>query len=335
MKINEMLTESQLDELKCWTGYKRVPGVPAGAPDSCRKATSEETEQLDELKPKTLAKYKKAAGADARAADRAGDFERGNKRFSGIVRATKKEFDHDAKKHANKGVTESQTAKSGIVQTDVYGTKAYHAKCMESGCDWQSKRYDRLQQAQAAAKKHAEQHFDKKGVAEAKPSKESTYWRVEQSEATGRYHVVTGYQKRKVWTNKLGANDFVSKDSAQKKADELNQKQGVAEGTGDTKTQVVGKYKGWRFEIETQTEDDRYVKYYGAVSPEGKWHSLPKRATADQFKQFVDSKGVNEGDVPAQYLSGTEKVDNISPVLTKPYGSAKQTKLMKNFFGSS
>jgi hypothetical protein len=275
MKINEMLTESQLDELKCWTGYKRVPGVPAGAPGSCRKATSEEVEHLDELSPKTLAQYKKAAGADARAADSAGDFERGNKRFSGIVRATKKEFDHDAKKRADKG------------------------------------------------------------VAESKPSKESTYWRVEQSEATGRYHVVTGYQKRKVWTNKLGANDFVSKDSAQKKADELNQKQGVAEGTGDTKTQVVGKYKGWRFEIETQAEDDRYVKYYGAVSPEGKWHSLPKRATADQFKQFVDSKGVNEGDVPAQYLSGTEKVDNISPVLTKPYGSAKQTKLMKNFFGSS
>jgi hypothetical protein len=63
-------------------------------------------------------------------------------------------------------ITESQTAKSGIVQTDVYGTKAYHAKCMEKGCDWESKRYDRIQQAQAAAKKHAEQHFDKKGVAE-------------------------------------------------------------------------------------------------------------------------------------------------------------------------
>jgi hypothetical protein len=212
MKINEMLTESQLDELKCWTGYKRVPGMPVNAPGSCRKATSEETEQLDELSPKTLARYKKAAGASARAADKAGDFEKGNKRFSGIVRATKKEFDHDAKKRP---------------------------------------------------------------------------------------------------------------------------KQGVAEGLGDTKTEVVGKYKGWRFEIETQTEDDRYVKYYGAVSPDGKWHSLPKRATSEQFKQFVDSKGVNEGDVPAQYLSGKEKVSNISPVLTKPYGSAKQTKLMKNFFGSS
>jgi hypothetical protein len=64
------------------------------------------------------------------------------------------------------GVAESQTAKAGIVQTEVYGTKAYHAKCMEPNCDWESKRYDRIQQAQAAAKKHGEQHFNKKDVAE-------------------------------------------------------------------------------------------------------------------------------------------------------------------------
>jgi hypothetical protein len=54
-------------------------------------------ERLDELSPETLARYKKAAGADARKADSEGDYKRGDKRFSGIVRATKKEFDHDAK----------------------------------------------------------------------------------------------------------------------------------------------------------------------------------------------------------------------------------------------
>ena len=53
--------------------------------------------QLDELSPQTLASYKKKAGADASAADKAGDYKRGNKRFSGIIKATKKEFDHDAK----------------------------------------------------------------------------------------------------------------------------------------------------------------------------------------------------------------------------------------------
>lgn len=59
-------------------------------------------------------------------------------------------------------VTESQTSKTGIVQTDVYGAKAYHARCMEPGCDWESRRYDKIKQAQDAAKKHAQQHFTKK-----------------------------------------------------------------------------------------------------------------------------------------------------------------------------
>jgi hypothetical protein len=45
------------------------------------------------------------------------------------------------------------------MQTDVYGSRAYHARCLEPGCDWESRRYDRIQQAQAAAKKHAAQHF--------------------------------------------------------------------------------------------------------------------------------------------------------------------------------
>lgn len=61
------------------------------------RLVGETHEQLDELSPQTLASYKKKAGADASAADKRGDFERGNKRFKGIVQATKKEFDHDAR----------------------------------------------------------------------------------------------------------------------------------------------------------------------------------------------------------------------------------------------
>jgi hypothetical protein len=53
--------------------------------------------QLDELSNDTLASYKKKAGADASAADKAGDYKRGDKRFSGIVKATKKQFDNDSK----------------------------------------------------------------------------------------------------------------------------------------------------------------------------------------------------------------------------------------------
>jgi hypothetical protein len=39
-----------------------------------------------------------------------------------------------------------------IVETDVYGVKAYHARCLE--CGWESKRKDREVQAVADAKKH-------------------------------------------------------------------------------------------------------------------------------------------------------------------------------------
>lgn len=61
------------------------------------------TQQLDELSNDKLGAYKKAAGADASAADKAGDFKRGNKRFSGIIRATKKQFANDMKKHVSEG----------------------------------------------------------------------------------------------------------------------------------------------------------------------------------------------------------------------------------------
>jgi uncharacterized protein YcfJ len=53
--------------------------------------------QLSELSNDTLASYKKKAGADATASDKTGDTKKADKRFSGIVRATKKEFDNDAK----------------------------------------------------------------------------------------------------------------------------------------------------------------------------------------------------------------------------------------------
>jgi hypothetical protein len=58
---------------------------------------------LTELSTEKLAQYKTAAAADASKADKEKDFARGDKRFSGIVKATKKQFDNDAKK----GVSES------------------------------------------------------------------------------------------------------------------------------------------------------------------------------------------------------------------------------------
>jgi hypothetical protein len=54
--------------------------------------------QLDEISNEKLAQYKTAAAADAGKADKEGDYKRGDKRFSGIVRATKKQFANDTKK---------------------------------------------------------------------------------------------------------------------------------------------------------------------------------------------------------------------------------------------
>ena len=56
-----------------------------------------ESEKLEELSNETLGRYKSAAGKAASAADSAGDFKTGNKRFSGIMKATKKQFANDAK----------------------------------------------------------------------------------------------------------------------------------------------------------------------------------------------------------------------------------------------
>lgn len=55
-------------------------------------------EQIDELSNELLDRYKKKAGEAASAADKAKDFEKGHKRFKGIVKATFKQFANDAKK---------------------------------------------------------------------------------------------------------------------------------------------------------------------------------------------------------------------------------------------
>ena len=54
-------------------------------------------EPVAELSSELLGRYKKAAGADAKKADAEGNYDRGNKRFSGIIKATKKQFANDAK----------------------------------------------------------------------------------------------------------------------------------------------------------------------------------------------------------------------------------------------
>jgi hypothetical protein len=61
---------------------------------------------LSELSTDLLARYKKAAYSDAKKADAEGDYERGNKRFKGINKATVKQFDNDLKKHDQQDTVE-------------------------------------------------------------------------------------------------------------------------------------------------------------------------------------------------------------------------------------
>ena len=70
--------------------------------------------QLNELSNKKLGDYKKAAGADATAADKEGDYKRGDKRMSGIIKATKKEFANDEKKEVAEAFNNYHSNRTGF-----------------------------------------------------------------------------------------------------------------------------------------------------------------------------------------------------------------------------
>jgi hypothetical protein len=71
--------------------------------DIAKKDSSEKDEwgelkdSLRELSSEILGKYKKKASADATDADKKGDYKHGDKRYSGIIKATKKQFANDLK----------------------------------------------------------------------------------------------------------------------------------------------------------------------------------------------------------------------------------------------
>ena len=70
-----------------------------------------EANELSEVSSELLARYKKAAGDQASAADKAGDYAKGNKRFSGIIKATKKQLANDVKSHVKEETKETPTGR--------------------------------------------------------------------------------------------------------------------------------------------------------------------------------------------------------------------------------
>ena len=77
------------------------------------------TDFLTELSNEKLSQYKTAAAADASKADKAGDFKKGDKRFSGIVKATNKQFDNDSKKPKNESYTVEDEQIDGMAQGEI------------------------------------------------------------------------------------------------------------------------------------------------------------------------------------------------------------------------
>ena len=71
--------------------------------------------QIDELSNNLLGRYKTAAGADASKADKAGDYNKGNKRFGGILKATKKQFANDLRKESVTSVTNHEDEPHEII----------------------------------------------------------------------------------------------------------------------------------------------------------------------------------------------------------------------------
>ena len=61
-------------------------------------ALKEEAKQIDELSSDLLSRYKEKASAASSAADKAGNYDLGHKRYKGILKATLKQFANDAKK---------------------------------------------------------------------------------------------------------------------------------------------------------------------------------------------------------------------------------------------
>lgn len=97
-------------------GDGRLMKTPVSNVIIIQKLADDEVEvmedRVDELSTELLAKYKTAAGKAASDADKKGDVATGNKRFSGIVKATKKQFGNDKKKSTDESFEPENNRKS-------------------------------------------------------------------------------------------------------------------------------------------------------------------------------------------------------------------------------
>ena len=81
--------------------YKTVPKATAPQGNKLPAQYSEDN-NLSELSNELLGRYKKELGIRASAADRAGDYDRGHEYFKKITKATLRQGENDARKHAQR-----------------------------------------------------------------------------------------------------------------------------------------------------------------------------------------------------------------------------------------
>ena len=206
--------------------------------------------QLNELSSKTLASYKKKAGQSASEADKRGDFAKGHKRFKGINKATKREFDNDAR-----GV------KEGVAEGSL--NKGQYEMMMRNG---QVKKF--IAKDDADAKRIAAGHGAKSviklrgGVPDGKVSEQG----VAEGTDIGAIQALTDEaltKYLKAFKTRYGAGDdskavkdaIIALKNEAKRRDSAGSVEGVAEGNpGYNKHSFVGKIrrgheadtKGWR-----------------------------------------------------------------------------------------
>ena len=94
------------------------------AQSSADKAANKEifgNEKIAEVSNDLLGRYKKKAGEQSSAADKAGNFEKGHKRFKGIVKATLKQFANDKPKQVDEGDGLESNNPEGIPEGEFAG----------------------------------------------------------------------------------------------------------------------------------------------------------------------------------------------------------------------
>ena len=127
---------------------------------------NDKNKTLNEVSNELLGRYKKAAGADASAADKRGDIERGNKRFRGIVKATVKQGENDVKRHKAQSVAEGKEDKVKQLKQD-YATAVHWSKN-----DTNPHKREAARQKAEKIKRHLETQY-KQGVAEGSELKQA------------------------------------------------------------------------------------------------------------------------------------------------------------------